>query len=58
MAAELKDTLNIDAELIRGGGGVFDVAVDGEVVYTKAQTGRFPQRGEVTKAIAARHDNA
>lgn len=58
MAAELKDTLNLDAELIRGGGGIFDVAVDGVVVYSKAQTGRFPSPGEVPKAIAARGSNA
>lgn len=58
MAAELKDALNLDAELIRSSGGIFDVAVDGRVVYSKRQTGRFPRPGEVPAAITALTGNA
>ncbi len=32
----------MDAELIAGGGGIFDVKVDGALVYSKHQTGQFP----------------
>jgi len=41
-------------ELDRGGGGVFDVFVEGELVYSKAETGRFPDKGEVTKILKKR----
>ena len=51
MAAELKEGLGVDAELIEGSGGVFDVTVDGKLVYSKHQTGRFPDPGEVLGLI-------
>lgn len=54
----MKDALNLDAELIRSSGGIFDVAVDGRVVYSKRQTGRFPRPGEVPAAITALTGNA
>lgn len=41
-------------ELDRGSGGVFDVFADGELVYSKADTGRFPREGEVTKILTGR----
>lgn len=54
LAAELKESLGIDARLIPGKGGVFLVETDGgKVVYDKAETGRFPVLGEVTAAIEA-----
>ena len=51
MAAELRDGLGVDAELIERGGGIFDVSVDGEVVYSKHETGRFPDPGEVLAIV-------
>jgi len=39
--------VGVDAEIIKGSHGVFDVRVDGKVVYSKDTTGRFPERGEV-----------
>ena len=53
-AAELKKSLSLDADLIRGSGGIFKVHVDGDLVYDKAETGRFPDPGEVTEIIQAR----
>ncbi|MCH2063434.1 MAG: Rdx family protein [Roseibacillus sp.] len=32
--------------LVAGGGGIFEVRRDGELLYTKARTGGFPKRGE------------
>ena len=37
----------MEAELIKGSHGVFDVKVDGKLVYSKDKTGRFPEAGEV-----------
>jgi len=36
-----------DAEAIRGGKGQFDVLADERLVYSKHETGRFPDDGEV-----------
>ena len=34
-------------ELVPGTGGVFDVDIDGERVFTKSMLGRYPQPDEV-----------
>jgi len=40
--------------LIPAGGGEFDIALDGELVYTKLETGVFPDHGTITQAIDER----
>ncbi len=40
--------------LIKGMGGVFDVRLDGALLYSKKSVGRFPEPGEVERLIAAR----
>jgi len=51
----IKNFDNISVELIRGSGGVFEVKVDGEMVFSKSSgpnaTYRFPNEGEVSKLI-------
>jgi selT/selW/selH-like putative selenoprotein len=39
--------------LIRGKDGVFEVTVDGRLVFSKRRLGRFPEPGEVATAIKA-----
>jgi len=39
--------------LVKGDRGVFDVRVDGLLVFRKAKMGRFPMLGEVADEIAA-----
>jgi selenoprotein W-related protein len=51
LAASLKERFGVEAEFIRGKGGVFDVEVDGELVFSKYDLGRFPEPGEVEQAI-------
>ena len=41
-------------ELIKGKDGVFEVTVDGDLVFSKRALGRFPDDGEVVKAIRGR----
>ncbi len=36
---------------MRGGGGIYDVTVDGKKVFSKHEVGRFPDDGEVVKTI-------
>ncbi|MGE3772798.1 MAG: Rdx family protein [Gammaproteobacteria bacterium] len=41
-----------DVHLIEGGRGVFDIRVDGALVYSKHATGRFPTEAEVDAVVA------
>ena len=56
MAAELESAMGdgVSVELVEGGGGVFDVRADGEAVFNKWDTGRFPRPGEIGELLAAR----
>lgn len=53
MAADLKKRFDVDATLEPGHGGIFDVEVNGTLVYSKHQTERFPNAGEVEDLITA-----
>lgn len=50
----MKEELQLEAELLRGDGGVFDVVVDGDLLFSKHQAGRFPEEQEIVAALAAR----
>ena len=52
MAAAIKREKGIDAELIQGAGGIFDVEVNGQVIYSKHQTLRFPTDQEILDGMA------
>jgi len=43
--------LGIDCGLVASGGGVFEVTVDGKLIFSKKQLGRFPDDGEVVKLL-------
>jgi len=51
LATELKKRLGIESTLIPGGGGVFDVSVDGKVIFSKKSVGRFPEPREILGAL-------
>ena len=51
MATELKKRLGLESHLIAGGGGVFDVALDGKVIFSKKKVGRFPEVQEILGAL-------
>ena len=53
LAAEIQEAMRLGSELIPGGEGVFDVAVDRKNVFSKHQEGRFPEPGEVVKLLEA-----
>jgi selenoprotein W-related protein len=40
--------------LIPGGGGVFEITLDGDLVYSKKATGQHPTTDEVRQAIGDR----
>jgi selenoprotein W-related protein len=43
--------------LIPDGGGVFDVAVDDELIYSKLQTGSFPDEYQLINELISTHGN-
>ena len=53
LAAEIKQAHGVDAALIPGSGGVFDVVLDGQLIFSKKQLGRFPEPGEVLQKFPA-----
>lgn len=46
--------MGITAELKKGSGGVFDVVVDGERIYSKHETGRFPENEDILDTLEER----
>jgi len=47
----LSKEFGVTAKLIAGDGGVFDVTVDGQMVFSKFEIGRFPEPGEVVEKM-------
>ncbi len=42
---------DVRIEVIPGYGGVFEIKLDDKLIYTKSDTGRFPDAGEITGII-------
>ena len=51
LAEELQKEFDVEAKLVAGGNGIFDVIVDGETIFSKSKTDRFPEPGEITKQL-------
>ena len=47
----MKRRLGIDAELIEGEKGVFDVVADGVLIFSKHSEGRFPEEQEILDTL-------
>ena len=54
MQAAIKSKYGMTAELREGVGGIFEVSIDGDVVYTNETTYRFPTDEEIFEKIDAR----
>jgi selenoprotein W-related protein len=50
----LKDALDVESKLRPSRGGVFEVRVDGTLVFSKKALDRFPEEGEVLRLIRSR----
>jgi len=47
LAATIKGETGVESELVCGGGGIFDVVVDGDMIFSKHEAGRFPEPDEI-----------
>jgi selenoprotein W-related protein len=57
LAQELLTTFEselAEVALLPGTGGVLDVRVDGELIFSRAQAGRFPESKELKQAVRDR----
>lgn len=57
MTTKLLETLKTDLaalELVPSGGGCFEVSVDGELIYSKLETGEFPQERAILEVVTSR----
>ena len=53
MAAAIEADLGFKAELIEGEDGVFDVAVEGDVVFSKQARGSFAGTPDIVELVRA-----
>lgn len=51
MAAEIKNEFGIICQLVPGARGIFDVMADGKRIYSKHETGRFPEKLEINRLL-------
>ncbi len=57
MATEILETYKqklAGLELVPSKGGVFEVKIDDELVYSKAETGEFPEHSVIMREIEKR----
>jgi len=57
MAQELLTTFQAElgeVALVPGTGGVFEVRLDGETIFSRAQQGRFPESKELKQSVRDR----
>ena len=59
MAAELTEAFpDMEIKLIPGSGGIFEVTVDGGMIFSKKRVGRHAQPGEVVELVRAKRGKA
>ncbi len=51
LAAKISEELGLEALLIKGVAGVFDVRANDTVVFSKLEEQRFPQNIEIIEAL-------
>ena len=51
VSLELKSENDMEILLVPGSSGVFDVSVNGIVVFSKNKIGRFPNKGEIRELL-------
>ena len=47
----MKGELGVAVKLLEGGGGEFEVKADDRLIYSKRETGRFPENSEIMEAL-------
>ncbi|MCD6580961.1 MAG: Rdx family protein [Desulfuromusa sp.] len=51
MADKIEKLFPVKVELIPSGGGVFEIVVDKNLIYSKKATGEFPAEGTILEML-------
>ena len=51
MGEELQKRLGAEVDLVAGSNGIFDVSLDGRMIFSKFEQGRFPQPDEIVNLV-------
>jgi predicted Rdx family selenoprotein len=51
LAAEIRQALGIEPELVKGANGIFDVSADGKLVFSRHRDARFPGADEIIRSL-------
>jgi predicted Rdx family selenoprotein len=51
LAAAIQGETGVEAELIPGGNGIFDVVVDRKKIFSKHEADRFPENAEILSLL-------
>jgi predicted Rdx family selenoprotein len=54
LAAEIRQALGTEPELVKGANGIFDVAADGTLVFSRHRDARFPGAEEIIQSLRTR----
>lgn len=49
----MKKEIGVNVKIIKGKKGEFEVVVDGELIFSKTELGRFPEHDEILEKIPA-----
>ena len=55
LAEKLKTSLKLETDLIKGSNGIFDVELSGILIYSKSETGEFPDEDSLIQKIRSDH---
>ena len=47
----IQSKFGVNAELIKGTGGVFEVTLNNSLIFSKKELGRFPNENEIEKIL-------
>ena len=51
MEAAIREEFGLSSRLIKGSNGIFDVVADGRRIFSKHESGRFPENEEILKSL-------
>ncbi|MBK1835151.1 Rdx family protein [Roseibacillus ishigakijimensis] len=53
MSAEIKTATDEEITLVAGGGGIFEIRQDGNLLWKKQRSGHFPNSGEAAALFSS-----
>ncbi|MCP4022414.1 MAG: hypothetical protein GY729_11270 [Desulfobacteraceae bacterium] len=51
MADQIKNELNLNAQIVPGSNGIYDVVVNDNIIFSKHKENRFPENNEILNML-------